>query len=371
MNIDPNSELQRYLKLSIAALHNGDRVAARRWAQKAAQLAPGEEAPWLILASLAGPRASLQYLRKALEINPASKRAQSGIEWAARRLQEAENSAVQTPPPDTSPPLEHTQPIQIRKNQPVQAEDTHPVRTRKPARSAQNKQRPVYQRVLSFAMLLLVFCSAAFFWMGFSSGWAMFQKEVSAPHPVSAMFKPTLTLTPTPTSTATPTQTPTSTPTATPTATHTPTATPTRKPTKTPTPTEEPYYANISDPPPAVTGEDRWIDVDLTNQITSAYAGDTLVNSFVVSTGTWEHPTVTGQYRIYVKYISTPMSGPGYYLPGVPYVMYFYKGYGLHGTYWHNNFGTPMSHGCVNLRTEDAAWLYDWASVGTLVNIHY
>jgi lipoprotein-anchoring transpeptidase ErfK/SrfK len=64
------------------------------------------------------------------------------------------------------------------------------------------------------------------------------------------------------------------------------------------------------------------------------------------------------------------MSGPGYYLPGVPYTMYFYKGYGLHGTYWHSNFGTPMSHGCVNLKTEDAGWLYNWASIGTIVNIH-
>jgi lipoprotein-anchoring transpeptidase ErfK/SrfK len=50
--------------------------------------------------------------------------------------------------------------------------------------------------------------------------------------------------------------------------------------------------------------------------------------------------------------------------------MYFYKGYALHGTYWHHNFGHPMSHGCVNLVTADAQWLYNWASVGTLVNIH-
>ncbi|MGE5251028.1 MAG: L,D-transpeptidase, partial [Bacteroidota bacterium] len=59
------------------------------------------------------------------------------------------------------------------------------------------------------------------------------------------------------------------------------------------------------------------------------------------------------------------------YLPNVPYTMYFYKGYGLHGTYWHNNFGTPMSHGCVNLRIEDSKWLYNFASVGTTVNVHY
>ena len=51
--------------------------------------------------------------------------------------------------------------------------------------------------------------------------------------------------------------------------------------------------------------------------------------------------------------------------------MYFYGGYGLHGTYWHNNFGTPMSHGCVNLSQGDAAWLYNWAPVGTKVVTHY
>ena len=115
----------------------------------------------------------------------------------------------------------------------------------------------------------------------------------------------------------------------------------------------------------------RWIDVNLTQQMVYAYQGDAVANSFLVSTGTWQYPTVTGQYHIYVKLRYTDMTGPGYYLPNVPYTMYFYQGYGLHGTYWHHNFGTPMSYGCVNLRTPDAEWLYNWASVGTLVNIHY
>ena len=123
--------------------------------------------------------------------------------------------------------------------------------------------------------------------------------------------------------------------------------------------------------PDGVGENERWIDVNLTHQVTYAYEGSQLVNSFLVSTGTWQHPTVTGQYHIYVKYRYTDMSGPGYYLADVPYVMYFYQGYGLHGTYWHSNFGTPMSHGCVNLATEDAGWLFNWASVGTLVNVHY
>ena len=140
--------------------------------------------------------------------------------------------------------------------------------------------------------------------------------------------------------------------------------------------TPTPKYVPPTNSPPnqvyASSGNgERWIDVDLSNQRVYAYEGDVVVNSFIVSTGVWATPTVTGQYRIYVKYVSAKMSGPGYYLPNVPYIMYFYKGYGLHGTYWHNNFGTPMSHGCVNLRTDDAAWLYSWASVGTLVNVHY
>jgi lipoprotein-anchoring transpeptidase ErfK/SrfK len=64
------------------------------------------------------------------------------------------------------------------------------------------------------------------------------------------------------------------------------------------------------------------------------------------------------------------MSGPGYFLPDVPYTMYFYQDYGIHGTYWHHNFGTPMSHGCVNMVTEEARWLFNWSFVGILVNIH-
>ncbi|RPI34966.1 MAG: L,D-transpeptidase [Chloroflexota bacterium] len=106
-------------------------------------------------------------------------------------------------------------------------------------------------------------------------------------------------------------------------------------------------------------------------QTAYAYRGSELVNSFVVSTGTWEHPTVTGTYNIYVMYRYADMAGPGYYLPDVPYVMYFYKGYGLHGTYWHNNFGTPMSHGCINFTIDDAGWVFDFVSIGTVVNIHY
>ncbi|MBN1580504.1 MAG: LysM peptidoglycan-binding domain-containing protein [Anaerolineae bacterium] len=123
--------------------------------------------------------------------------------------------------------------------------------------------------------------------------------------------------------------------------------------------------------PPAATVSGKWIDVNLSTQTLTAYEGQTAVLSARVSTGVSWAPTVVGTFKIYVKYVSAGMSGPGYNLPNVPYVMYFYRGYGLHGTYWHNNFGTPMSHGCVNMATADAKWLFNWAPVGTKVVTHY
>jgi lipoprotein-anchoring transpeptidase ErfK/SrfK len=128
--------------------------------------------------------------------------------------------------------------------------------------------------------------------------------------------------------------------------------------------------ANLGVPPAAQARpayEDKWIEVILSQQRLLAHEGERVVYQTLVSTGTASNPTVRGTFRIYVKYRRTLMQGPGYYLPNVPYVMYFYRGYGLHGTYWHNNFGHPMSHGCVNLKTAAAAWLYNWAPVGTKV----
>jgi LysM repeat protein len=115
----------------------------------------------------------------------------------------------------------------------------------------------------------------------------------------------------------------------------------------------------------------RWIEVDLSSQRAIARQGDAAVRTMVVSTGIARYPTPPGQFRIYAKYPSVTMSGPGYYLPGVPHTMFFYRGYALHGTYWHSNFGHPMSHGCVNLPMDAAGWLYKWASIGTPVVSHY
>ncbi len=151
-----------------------------------------------------------------------------------------------------------------------------------------------------------------------------------------------------------------------------------RQPTLTPTltprpvlPTAPPLPSPATLSPLSVHGNVRWIDVDLTHQTLTAYEGQTVVRTTLVSTGLPRTPTPVGLYRIWIKLRYDDMSGPGYYLPNVPYVMYFYRSYSLHGTYWHSNFGHPMSHGCVNLPTSEAEWLFNWAEVGTLVNIHY
>ncbi len=114
------------------------------------------------------------------------------------------------------------------------------------------------------------------------------------------------------------------------------------------------------------TATEKWIDVDLSEQRVVAYEGVKPVRAFIVSTGLPRTPTVQGEFRIRLKVRAQTMSGGsaqyGYYnLPNVEWVQYFYEGYAFHGTYWHNNFGQPMSHGCVNMTNDDAQWLFDWA----------
>jgi LysM repeat protein len=115
----------------------------------------------------------------------------------------------------------------------------------------------------------------------------------------------------------------------------------------------------------------KWVEVSIGTQALTAYEGNTPVYSAKISSGTSRYPTVEGTFRVYAKYVRTRMRGGQgadfYDIPDVPYTMYFYSGFALHGAYWHNNFGQPMSHGCVNLSTEAAKWLYDWAPIGTMV----
>jgi lipoprotein-anchoring transpeptidase ErfK/SrfK len=122
--------------------------------------------------------------------------------------------------------------------------------------------------------------------------------------------------------------------------------------------------------PAAPAGARRWIEIDLSQQRLIAHEGARVVLNVAVSTGLRGTPTPVGTFRIRSKVRSQTMSGPGYRLPNVQWVMYFVGNYAIHGTYWHNNFGRPMSHGCVNLRNADARFLYEWAGYGTPVVIH-
>lgn len=123
-----------------------------------------------------------------------------------------------------------------------------------------------------------------------------------------------------------------------------------------------------------MTGEGKWIEVDLSQQRLTIYVGNEAVRSFTVSTGRAATPTSIGESAIYSKRASMTMTGTiagdYYYLENVKWVNFFNGGEAIHGTYWHNNFGTPMSHGCVNMREADAKIVYDFAPIGTKVIVH-
>ena len=115
----------------------------------------------------------------------------------------------------------------------------------------------------------------------------------------------------------------------------------------------------------------KWIEVNLSEQTLTAWQGDVVVMHTRISSGLSGTPTVTGRFTIGNRYKAQRMTGPGYDLPGVPWVMYFYGSYAIHGAYWHNNFGVPMSHGCVNMRVNESEMIYNWAPAGTEVYVHY
>jgi len=397
MKTDPESAQQALLNAQ-RAVQQGDRQAARRWAETAAALDPHLEEPWLILAAVGSPRASVKYLERALQINPHSERARLGMHWAVDRLRnEAGQDGGAGIPPERIGQKKAS--WQGAGNGPVpQPSD----RKQLPEKISPDAPAPVPQLSKSLAkyrwsfpiLLVIVICATAAWaiWPGNASPvLAFLHIPKSMPQVFGApieldkptytptftpTFTPTNTFTPTPTFTLTPsptatyTPTETFTPTLTPWPTNTPQPWPTNTPQLWPTDPPQPWPTNTPNTSPNDGGV-RWIDVNLSQQMLYAYEGDTIVAGFLVSTGVPAFPTVTGQFHIYIKLISTLMAGDGYYLPNVPYTMYFYKGYGLHGTYWHNNFGHPMSHGCVNMYTPDAEWLFYWASEGTLVNIHY
>lgn len=131
------------------------------------------------------------------------------------------------------------------------------------------------------------------------------------------------------------------------------------------------------------SGLNKHIYIDLSKQQLTAFEGEKKVFDFPISSGKW-YPTPTGTFSVWIKLRYTSMIGGNkdigtyYNLPNVPHTMYFYnaeipktRGFGMHGAYWHNNFGHPMSHGCVNIGLENVAKLYDWVDPPSTGNTTY
>jgi lipoprotein-anchoring transpeptidase ErfK/SrfK len=375
-------EAREYVAKAREALRHGDKPSARQLGEQAALLAPEMEDAWLVLAaSDPDPQDALEYAQKALELNPDSARAHRAVQWASSRLKPAAGAEGYSEEASATVPQMHAYQTAV-------------------ALPQLNSERPNWLLPALLAGMACILVGFIAFFALTNPVLASFVSSVGAPAatqenlwaPVE-IAKPSVTpidvsafaqdQDASPTAVPSPSRQPTAAPAATRTATSIPTEAPTVTPQATETPASLAMEAVPDTPtsefvPPDSSGQEvvsrgngvRWIDVDLSDQMVYAYEGDTLVNSFLVSTGTARTPTVTGRFKVYIRLRSGNMRGPGYFLPDVPYIMYFHKSYGLHGTYWHSNFGTPMSHGCVNLSIADAAWLYNWSYMGTEVNVH-
>jgi lipoprotein-anchoring transpeptidase ErfK/SrfK len=336
-----DEQIAALMQKGVEASRSGQRARARRCFAAVLEADPAHVEAWLERAAVVDdPQAAMAHVVRALELNPGNERAHIA-------LREMRRSVGNLPP-----------------YHPAGLLTTVPSLTAVPAPmvSVAGPQRP--RRLAAWsAMAALVFLLPIMPLLF----WADAPRTVVAALLASAT--PTSTYTPTPTHTPTFTPTPTATPTLTPTPTPTPTATstptPTSTPTHTPTPTRRPTKV------PADKSESgKWIEIDLSEQRIFAHEGQSTVLKGRVSTGISRYPTIKGRFKIYAKYRSTRMRGPGYNLPNVPWTMFYRGDFAIHGAYWHNSFGRPMSHGCVNMKPAEAKWLFEWAPKGTLVVIH-
>lgn len=375
MKMNPRLSISQLINYGVRLAQDNQPEAARRFFQKAIERDPHNIPALLWLTSISdSAEDGYRHLTQALGAEPHNPRTHAALRWNHWREQDERLRAA------------------------GYVADGSPTANQADAEAPPTRSHRASAWLVLLAALLVIGGSVASVYLG----QPLPVSATAAQTPVALVAAPQIAPTdiaPPATAALSPTDAPTK-PAATPTLPPTaqPTPTPTLPPTDIPTATPEPptpvpptqmvptqvvstQVVPTLVPPtdvaaqvaanPTGSNTEHWIDVDLSNQRLVAYEGDTPVYWVTVSTGLPGTPTVTGQYRIYVKYPAQTMSGPGYYLPDVPYVMYFYQGYGIHGTYWHNNFGHPMSHGCVNTPTPDAQWLYAWADVGTLINVHY
>ena len=361
-------ESNTLLKQAHSEIKKGDKGVARHLLQEAIRQDPQNYRAWLWLASVTtSPQASLEYVKRAEMLQPHSPHVKKALAWAEGRVQ---RERLKKEGRGERREEKEERGITV----------SHPTST--PIPTPRNWRKIAIRTSAAFFLIVLLVVGGFLVWNSWYNplpAAKVAQGDVIAQVAATATAEP-VPPTMTPTGTAVPIQ-PKNLVSASDNPRATWTLTPT--PTNTPIPTDTPPPTYVSDSggnelrgrPLGVGPNERWIDVNLTSQTLVAYEGNEPIFDTYISSGTYEHPTVTGQFRIWLKYEAQTMDGSllgyDYYLENVPYVMYFYNDYALHGTFWHSNFGTPMSHGCVNMETSDAQWVFSWAGIGTVVNVHY
>jgi len=320
------------------ALRKGDKRIVRRWAELAASLAPELEEPWLILAVVASPRASVAYLEQALKINPQSGRARAGMVWARDRLQRGSEKAAK-PQPRVSPSFAL------------------------PGKAMARRYSPLSILLLALAIVVVAWVV----WPGIvspalalirSNGSLSAQADQHAWSGVD-IAKPTYT------------------PTATATSTPTPTPTQTETPTQTPTPVL--ISGEFIQPEVPSSSNEKLIVVDISEQHLYAYQGGVLVFSFIASTGIG-NSTRIGSFSVLEKIPNAYGATWNIWMPN--WLGIYWSGSlqnGIHALpilsggarLWAGYLGRPISFGCVVLGVEEAQLLYDWADMGTPVVIQW
>ena len=143
-----------------------------------------------------------------------------------------------------------------------------------------------------------------------------------------------------------------------------------------PIPTEDTEFIPIfreheyQTPEELIDYKDNWIEIDLSEQVLYLHKGDKLAAGFRISSGKRGTETNPGLFKVYSKYSKYTMSGVDYYTENIPWVMFYHGEFSIHGAFWHDNFGTPMSHGCVNMTVNDAEWVYNNIDKWSYVYIH-
>ncbi len=380
--------VREQINLGLEAHKAGDDFNARLCFQAAVREDP-QNIPALLWLAFIAPNHEkrLFLLERILEIDPENDRAQKGVIWVKKKMAQTEQArtveaiglaGLPRTAAKFTPAAAGIRPRDVRVLRQKLGTDELKAQARKGAIAQRARRRinPLLVLLITGVTIIGLLAWRFLFWEATPS-----LADLASPTP-TATLTATATATPLP-----PSPSPTNTalpPTATATATPIPsTATP-LPPTATPAPpTATPLPLAYQ---PAYPGE-KWIEVILSTQTVIAWEGAQPVMSFLASTGLPNTPTVVGQFNVYQKLVATRMVGPGYDLPNVPHTMYFYSGYALHGAYWHNNFGQPMSHGCVNLSLPDAEALFNWATPvlppgtwytnatadnpGTVVVVHY